>query len=71
VGVGSGVFGKLMQRIAEMLEWFEERLVLKSSSEGIGRLATVLGRYASLMEHYLQQPRYMLVLVAATLVVVL
>lgn len=71
VGVGSGFFGKLMQRLAEMLEWFEERLVLKSSSDGLGRLATVLGRYAELIEGYLRQPRYMLVLIAATMVVVL
>lgn len=71
VGVGSGIFGKLMQRVAEMLEWFEERLVLKSSSDGVGRLATVLGQYAALIEHYLRQPRYMLVLIAATMVVVL
>jgi len=71
VGVGSGFFGKLMQRLAEMLEWFEERLVLKSSSEGLSGLANVLGKQTELIEGYLRQPRYMLVLIAATLVVVL
>ncbi len=71
VGVGSGFFGKLMQRLAEILEWFEEKLVLKSSSEGLVGLAGVLGVRAELVEGYLRQPRYMLVLIAATLVVVL
>lgn len=71
VGVGSGVFGKLLQRIAEIMEWFEERLVLKSSSDGLAGLATVLGQRAELIETYLRQPRYSLVLIAATLVVVL
>lgn len=71
VGIGSGMFGKLLQRVAEMMEWFEERLVLKSSSDGLAGLATVLGQRAELIETYLRQPRYMLVLIAATLMVVL
>lgn len=71
VGIGSGIFGKLLQRIAEIMEWFEERLVLKSSSDGLAGLAKVLGERAELVEIYLRQPRYMLVLIAATLVVVL
>ena len=71
VGIGSGMFGKLLQSLAEMMEWFEERLVLKSSSDGLAGLATVLGQRAELIEAYLRQPRYMLVLIAATLVVVL
>ncbi len=71
VGIGSGMFGKLLQSLAEMMEWFEERLVLKSSTDGLAGLATVLGQRAELIESYLRQPRYMLVLIAATLVVVL
>ena len=71
VGVGSGVAGKLMQGLAQSLEWFEEKLVLQGSSEGLTGLAGVLGKRVELVESYLRQPRYLLVLIAATLVFIL
>ncbi|MEZ5447871.1 MAG: proton-conducting transporter membrane subunit [Thiolinea sp.] len=71
VGVGYGLFGKLLQRLAQSLEWFEEKLVLSSSGDGLTGLIRQLGQPLERLERYLSQPRYLLVLVAATLVVIL
>ncbi|MEZ5449553.1 MAG: proton-conducting transporter membrane subunit [Thiolinea sp.] len=71
VGIGSGLAGKLMQGLAQSLEWFEEKLVLQGSSEGLSGLAGMLGQRVEQVESYLRQPRYLLVLIAATLVFIL
>ncbi|WP_020393634.1 proton-conducting transporter membrane subunit [Thiolinea disciformis] len=71
VGTGVGVLGVLMQWAAEALEWFENRLVLQGSGNGLSRLTRFLGAQAELLDNYLRQPRYLLVLIAATLVVIL
>lgn len=71
VGTGAGVLGVLMQRIAEWFEWFEHRLVLQGSGNGLSRIAGFLGAQAELLDAYLRQPRYLMVFIAATLVVIL
>ncbi|MEZ5536724.1 MAG: proton-conducting transporter membrane subunit [Thiolinea sp.] len=71
IGTASGLPGRLLQWLAEKFEWFEEKLVLPSSGDGLQGLISWLGRYVELIETYLTQPRYLVVLIAATLVVIL
>ena len=71
VGQGNGLFGSLMQSAASALHWFEERLVLKGSGEGLIKLIQYLGKYLENIDHLLMQPRYLLVLIMATFVVIL
>jgi hypothetical protein len=68
---GRGVLGGLLAWTAERLNRFEDRLVLHG---GGGRLAQGLARLGyglRLIEELLEQPRYLLVLIMATMVVIL
>ncbi|OQX00648.1 MAG: hypothetical protein BWK73_47970, partial [Thiothrix lacustris] len=70
IGIGSGLFGKLMQWVAERLEWFEHRLLLQSGGGKAKTTLDTLGRYLDRIERLLTQPRYLVLLIAATLVVI-
>lgn len=70
IGVGSGVFGKLMQWVAEHLEWFENRLLLQQDGGKAKTSLDTLGRYVDKVERLLTQPRYLVLLIMATLVVI-
>jgi len=71
VGTARGMFGSLMQWIATVLEWFEERLILKGSGEGLMKAINRLGKYLELVDQLLMKPRYAMLLIMATFVVVL
>ncbi|HIO92198.1 MAG TPA: hypothetical protein EYG68_05045 [Leucothrix mucor] len=71
VGTGNGLFGAFMQRSASAMHWFEEKLVLRGSGEGLLKLINYLGKYLENIDELLMQPRYLLVLIMATLVVIL
>ncbi|MEN9503912.1 MAG: hypothetical protein RI964_3197 [Pseudomonadota bacterium] len=70
IGVGTGILGKTMQWLAQQCEALEQHLVLQSN----GGKAKVgwdwVGRYLDRAEHLLKQPRYLVLLVAVTLVVI-
>jgi len=70
IGIGSGLFGKLMQWIAERLEWFEQRLLLQQGGGKAKSILDTLGRYLDKIERLLTQPRYLVLLILATLVVI-
>jgi hypothetical protein len=70
VGVGSGVFGKAMQGIAEPLEWLENRLLLQQDGGKAKQRLDKLGGYLDRIERLLTQPRYLMLLVTVTLVVI-
>ena len=70
VGVGSGVLGKLMQSIAEHMEWLEQHLLMQHEGGRANRALDTLGRYLDRIERLLIQPRYLVLLVAITLVVI-
>ncbi|WGZ94645.1 MAG: proton-conducting transporter membrane subunit [Candidatus Thiothrix putei] len=70
IGTGSGLFGKLMQWIAERLEWFEQRLLLQQGGGKAKSIRDTLGRYLDKIERLLTQPRYLVLLILATLVVI-
>ena len=68
---GRGLFGGVLAWTADRMNRFEQRLVLQG---GGGRLGSGLARLADwlkLIEEMLEQPRYLLVLIMATVVVIL
>jgi NADH:ubiquinone oxidoreductase subunit 2 (subunit N) len=67
----SGVLGSLMDQLANLLYWLEEHLVLKGGGEGLQTAIRVLGAYLAKIESLLSLPRYLLLLIMATLVVIL
>ncbi|OOZ38634.1 hypothetical protein BOW53_14830 [Solemya pervernicosa gill symbiont] len=71
IGRGSGVFGKIMEWIASGLHWFEEHLVLKSGGEGLLKLIRHIGAYLTQIEMLLSQPRYLILLIAITFIVII
>jgi len=71
IGTGNGLFGAFMQRAASAMHWFEEKLVLKGSGKGLLKLINYLGKYLENIDELLMQPRYLLVLIMATIVVIL
>ena len=71
VGFGRGMAGKLMQHLASAMAWFEEHLVLKSAGSGLLGMIQHLGRYVLHIEGLLSQPRYLIILIIATFVVIL
>lgn len=70
IGVGSGILGKLMQAIAEQLEWLEKQLLFQQQGGKATLTLEVLGRYLDRIDRLLTQPRYLVLLVAVTLVVI-
>jgi hypothetical protein len=54
-----------------VLHWFEEHLVLKGGGEGMMEAIQRIGAYATRIEQLLAQPRYLLLLIMATFVVIL
>jgi len=71
VGKAQGAAGSSMQWLASVFGWFEEQLVLKTGSEGLMKIIRHLGAYVSQIETLLSQPRYLIILVVATFVVIL
>ena len=66
-----GLAGKLMESLADMLYWFEEHLVLRSGGEGLLKLLNLIGYYLLQVEELLSQPRYLMLLVLGTFVVII
>lgn len=71
IGRGRGVAGRLMEWLASLLYWFEERLVLRGGGEGLKQAIDLIGSYLGHVEQLLGQPRYLLLLVMATFVVII
>ena len=66
-----GVAGKILEGLADILYWFEEHLVLKSSGDGLLKLLNMIGQYLLHIEELLSQPRYLILLILATFVVII
>jgi NADH:ubiquinone oxidoreductase subunit 5 (subunit L)/multisubunit Na+/H+ antiporter MnhA subunit len=71
VGRGQGMLGHILEWVANLLHWFEERLVLRGGGEGLTSAIQRIGGHLNKVEHLLSQPRYLLLLIMATLVVIL
>jgi NADH:ubiquinone oxidoreductase subunit 5 (subunit L)/multisubunit Na+/H+ antiporter MnhA subunit len=66
-----GVAGHSLEWLARTLAWVEDRLVMKHGAQGATRALRHMGSYLLRVEELLSQPRYLLLLIAATFVVIL
>lgn len=71
VGEGHGLLGRLMQWVAEGFQDLEDRLLLRKSGKRLNQSLGYLGSYLDFIEDLLKQPRYLILLIAATLAVIL
>ncbi|MCW8924566.1 MAG: proton-conducting transporter membrane subunit [Gammaproteobacteria bacterium] len=67
---GRGVMGALMEKIANVLYWFEESLVLKGSGDGLINVIQTLGAYLIRIDYLFSRPRYLWLIILLTLMVV-
>ncbi len=67
---GRGFFGTLMEKIANVLYWFEESLVLKGSGDGLINVLHIVGAYLIRIDYLFSRPRYLWLIILLTLLVV-
>ena len=67
---GRGLFGTLMEKIANGLYWFEESLVLKGSGDGLINVLQIVGAYLIRIDYLFSRPRYLWLIILLTLLVV-
>ncbi len=68
---GSGLAGAFLEWIALKLHRFESRLLFQGGDSRLSRMLARIGFYLIAVEGLLSQPRYLLLLIMATLVVIL
>jgi NADH:ubiquinone oxidoreductase subunit 5 (subunit L)/multisubunit Na+/H+ antiporter MnhA subunit len=68
---GRGILGRTLEGAATLLHWIEEHLVLHGGGDGLLAAIRRVGVYAQRIEELLSQPRYLLLLIMATFVVIL
>lgn len=68
---GHGLAGRMLYAIAERCRAFESRLLMKNSGGTFARFTQGVGQYLLLLESMLEQPRYLIVAIAATFIVIL
>jgi NADH:ubiquinone oxidoreductase subunit 2 (subunit N) len=68
---GSGLAGALLEWAALKLHRFESRLLFQDGDSRLSRMLERVGAYLLALEGLLSQPRYLLLLIMATLVVIL
>ncbi|MFA5242088.1 MAG: proton-conducting transporter membrane subunit [Sulfuricella sp.] len=68
---GSGLAGAFLEWAALKLHRFESRLLFQGGDSRLSRTLAHIGSYLLAMEGLLSQPRYLLLLIMATLVVIL
>jgi len=68
---GHGLIGSFMEWLASLMEWFEEHLILKSGGEGLLDLVQKIGTNLQKIENLLNQPRYLMILVSITFIIII
>lgn len=68
---GHGIAGRTLLRVSNVLQHFETRLVLEGGGGSVGRWLHRLGVALKVIEALLEQPRYLMLMVMATFVVIL
>ena len=68
---GRGFLGRAMAGLASLLYWFEQRLVLRGGGEGLLAAIQRLAHLANQVESLLARPRYLFLIILATLGVIL
>ncbi|MDH5572639.1 MAG: proton-conducting transporter membrane subunit [Gammaproteobacteria bacterium] len=71
VGRGRGMLGRTMEWFASLLYWFEEHLVLSGGDNRIKNMFQRTGNVLIRIDELLSQPRYLLLWIMLTLVVIL
>ncbi len=71
VGQGTGLAGRFMTWLANILYWFESRLVLRGGDKEMLTKLHRIGVLLERVEQLLSKPRYLIVLVVVTFVVIL
>ena len=71
IGRGRGMMGRTMEWLASLLYWFEEHLILQSGTGSqLDRLKNT-SKYLEKIEQLLSQPRYLLLVILITFIVIL
>jgi hypothetical protein len=68
---GYGLGGRTLLRVSDLLQLFETRLLLEGSGGAMGQLLLRVGEALKAIESLLEQPRYLMLMVMATFVVIL
>ncbi len=71
IGKGHGIMGKSMQWLAAAFDWFEQKLVLKEGDSALLTLIQKIGSYLARIELLLSQPRYLILMILVTFVVII
>lgn len=69
-GEARGLLGRFMQWFAYLSQLFEDKLILRSSSEGLLGLLNHISRYLEIIEGLLVQPRYLVLLILLTFILI-
>jgi NADH:ubiquinone oxidoreductase subunit 5 (subunit L)/multisubunit Na+/H+ antiporter MnhA subunit len=69
--VGHGLAGRALYAIAETFRTLENRLLMKGSGGAFAHLMLGLGKYLLLLESMIEQPRYLILVIATTFIVIL
>ncbi|HLC16442.1 MAG TPA: proton-conducting transporter membrane subunit [Thermodesulfovibrionia bacterium] len=68
---GRGILGAVMEPVASMLQWFEEKLVLQGSGEGLVNVLLNFGRSLQHIDELLSEPRYLWLIILITMIIML
>jgi NADH:ubiquinone oxidoreductase subunit 5 (subunit L)/multisubunit Na+/H+ antiporter MnhA subunit len=71
IGRARGVAGSLLQALASALHWFEEHLVLQGGDQGLFNLVQRIGNALAQIESLLSKPRYLILIIVITFIVIL
>ncbi len=71
IGKGHGVLGRSMQWLATTFDWFEQRLILKEGNSRLFRNIQKIGAYLNRIENMLSRPRYLVLMIMITFVVII
>lgn len=71
IGRARGMSGRFIEKIGLACQWFEDQLILKGGGEGLMRGVTRIGKHMQNIESLLSQPRYLIVLIVVTFMVVM
>ena len=66
---GSGIVGKYFEWIANIMSWFEDRLVLRGIGMDTVDIGRKLGQIANTFEQLILKPRYLVLFVFIVLMI--
>ncbi|MBF0369405.1 MAG: hypothetical protein HQL52_08125 [Magnetococcales bacterium] len=71
VSHGKGIFSQMIHLLAMLLKRFEEKIVLRGGGEGLTHTLRRIGDRLIRIDQLLSEPRYLLLLIAITFVIIL